>query len=167
MKTKTKNILIVIGVFAALIIFVGVVTSGFKNWGVGRTVNEDNLYTAECMTLKDTDDGYGVKITVNEDGSFKVKGTATKDVDYEIGTVTLDKGTYTITAFEDASRSTVYVSANYDGLVTCADFSDNTFTIAADDTEVTLTLHVFTDAKLNDTIYPVIVSGEEPGEFYK
>ena len=47
-----------------------------------------------------------------------------------------------------------------------ADFTGNTFTIGQDNTTVTLKLHVAADTEINKTVYPVIVSGEESGDYF-
>ena len=164
----------------AVILVVGVLgwaTGGFQSFdkdsiksNTARKVNPDNLFTAECVSLKDTNDGYGVQLTVNDNGSIKMKGTATADKAYVIGKVKLAEGTYTVTALDGASLGTAYVSVKIGSASTevNADFTPGKqITIAADDTEVTLTLHVVKDAELDATVYPVIVEGTEDGKFFK
>ena len=170
-KKATIGVLIAVVLLAAVCVgLLSHFTDGFQK-SLGRSVNEDNLYTAECMSLKDSEDGSGIKINVNDDGSFKVRGKASEDVEYEIGTLILDAGTYTISAVDGASKSKIYVTANVGGIVHYADFTGDedgkTFTVAADDIEVVLTLHIVADETIAKTVYPVIVSGEEEGSFYK
>ena len=153
--------LVMMAIFGAVMKF----TNNFTEVDFSRPLNEDNLYTAECMTLTDRNDGNGIVITVNENGSFKVKGTADEDIDEVIGKVTLQPGTYTVNAVDEGTKNTIYVTAEFDGVTKHADFTDKTFTLEAE-TEVTLILHIVKDTVVNKTVYPVIVSGEESGSFF-
>lgn len=174
MKKTTRTTIIICLLMGLALGAVGWLTTGFSDFSkeaisdkFDKPVNEDNLYTAECMTLKDTNDGSGIIIKTNEDGSFKVEGIASSAATYEIGTVILNKGTYTLTAVSGGSKNTVYVSAEIGSITVNADFTGNTFEIAADNTEVTLVLNVAADTEVNKTVYPVIVPGTESGKFYK
>ena len=174
MKKTTRTTIIICLLMGLALGAIGWLTTGFSDFSkeaisdkFDKPINEKNLYTAECMTLKDTNDGSGIVITTNEDGSFKVTGSSAESVTYEIGTVTLDKGTYTLSALSGGSKNTIYVSAEIGSLSINADFTGNTFEIAADDTEVTLLLHIVKDIEVNKTVYPVIVPGTESGKFYQ
>lgn len=171
MKKKPTWLGVVVLILAALTVF-GVLmtlTDNFTTAEISRPLNEDNYYTASCMTLEDTNDGSGIIIDVKDNGSIKVKGKTSEDVDYTIGTVVLNKGTYTLNAVSGAALNSVYVTASYgSGTVSVvnADFTGNTFTIGQDNTTVTLKLHVAADTEVNKTVYPVIVSGEESGDYF-
>ena len=174
-KSSTVKIICIILVPVLLCGFLGWLTGGFQNFdseSVGDKfapeVNDKNLYTAECMTLKDRNAGDGIVVTVNDDGSFKVKGTASEDITFEIGEVTLNEGTYTLTALKGASKASAYVKCVSDaGLDVYADFTGNTFTVNTDNTVVTLGFAISEGTEINATVYPVIVAGEEAGDFYK
>ena len=153
--------LVMLALFGAVLKF----TNNFTEVDFSRPLNENNQYTAECMTIKDSNDGNGIVISVNENGSFKVKGTATEDITKEIGKVKLAPGTYTATAIDGGAKNTVYVTYEFDGVTGHADFTDRTFTVEVE-TEVTLTLHIEKDSVINCTVYPVIVEGEANGSFF-
>ena len=175
MTKRTMNTILICLVFALAVGFIGWMTNGFQDWTKDnakdhftRKVNPDNLYTADVVTLESSNDGHGVAITVNDDGSIRIKGTASQQYVKVIGKVTLDKGEYTFTALENASLNTVYVTAVGGSVMTSADFTpNNTFTVSADDTEVTLTLYIEKGAVVDTIVYPVIVSGNESGDFYQ
>lgn len=135
----------------------------------GRKVNEDNLYTVECLELYDTNDGDGISVDVDEKkGGIKLNGTANVDKTYTVGTVTVPAGTYTLTACDGASRAGVYVTASAGSTTYNFDFTpDNTVQISEEVT-LTITIHVAEDAELNNVwILPVIVEGDEAADFYK
>lgn len=168
MKKKPTWLGVVCLVLAALTVF-GVamsLTDNFTTTDISRPLNDDNFYTASCMTLEDTNDGSGIIVDVKDNGSIKLKGTASDDVDYTIGSVTLNKGTYTFTAVSGAALNSVYVTATVGSTVHNADFTGNTFEITSDNTVVTLEVHIAADTEINKTVYPVIVSGDEAGDFF-
>ncbi len=130
-----------------------------------RELNENNLYTSECITITDRNDGNGIKLTVNENGSISIKGKADSAIEYDIAEVTLKAGKYTFTALDDASLKTAYVSLDLEGVDFNADFTGNTFTVV-EDTTVTLTIHIAEGTEINATVYPVIVEGDEAGSYF-
>ena len=133
----------------------------------GKKLNEDNLYTVECKTLEDSNDGYGVIIDVDEKkGGIKLDGTASKDMTFVVGKVALKEGTYTLTACEQASMNGIYVTASYASVTHNFDFTPNQMTLE-NDTEVTITIHIAEGTKLNNVwVLPVIVEGTEAGSYY-
>ena len=173
---------IVLVLVSTLVIgIIGNVTNGFQDFdketieeNMSPKVNEDNLYTAANCSLVDTNDGNGVVISVDEKTgalSLDGKNTSTDILTYEIGKVTLNRGTYTMTAISGASRQGAYVTASVAGDSTAKYFDftpGNTIEITSDSVEVTLTLHIaFGAAFANKAVLPVIVPGEESGQFYK
>ena len=177
MKKTTKTTLLIVAVCMAAMLFLGFATAGFTQWStdeikdnVSRKVNPDNYYTVECLALEDKNTGSGVKINVNEkNGAITIDGVAEVDITETVGTVTLDKGTYTLTAIPGASTATVYMTATVNGTVYKFDFNpSNTISIAADDTDVVLKVHIEEDAELNNVVVlPTIVEGNEAGSYWK
>ena len=172
------NTKIIIGVLVACLLMgaIGWISTGFTDFtkdGISGkfepTVNEDNFFNVECVTLKSGNSGDGVTVTVNDDGSVKVKGkneNKTDSLEYTIGTVTLEPGTYTFTALDGASKNGSLVVAVDGETEYCADFGENTFTLDSE-TELVIKLVIKPDVEINSTVYPVIVEGDEPGDFYK
>ena len=132
-------------------------------------VNPDNYYSAAEIVLTTQNDGNGVSVEVNErTGAIVLNGKAEDDLTYLVGTVTLNEGTYTFTAIDEASKNTVYVKATINEVDHYFDFTGNTFDIAADETEVTISICVKIGTELDNVkVLPTIVEGEESGKFYK
>ena len=171
---------IVLVLVSTLVIgIIGNVTNGFQDFdketieeNMSPKVNADNLYTAANCSLVDTNDGYGVTVSVDEKtGAISLNGKCTASRSYEIGKVTLTKGTYTLTAISGAARNGAYVTLAIPGDSTLQYFDfepDNTINITSDSVEVTIFLNIAEGAEFgNKAVLPVIVSGEEPGQFYK
>ena len=141
-------------------------TNGLQEFDMSRPLNEDNLYSADLLELKSGNPGDGVAFNVNDNGSFKVKGKADANVSYKIADITLDQGTYTITALEGASKGGACVEIDMLGSTYHADFTDNTIIVVEDDTTITLTLKISEGTEINATIYPVIVEGNEAADYF-
>ncbi len=176
MRKSTKTTLIIVVISMAVVMLLGFATSGFTNWNKDdmkaqfeKQVNPDNFYTADCLLDFSSNDGYGIVFEVDQEtGAIKVDGVAKQDYTVEVAKVTLDKGTYTFTAVEDAGRTTMYMNVSNGSVDFNCDFSGNTVTIENDNTVLTLELHIVKDTKVsNVTVLPVIVAGEEAGEFFK
>ncbi len=174
-KTQSKTIFTVI-VIVAIMMFafaaVSFITSGFTKFKPDEKIaNEDNFYTQAEITLKDTKDGNGVTINIDDNGAIKLggKSTASDELEYTIGTVTLDQGSYTLMACSKASFAGVYVTATAGSDVTYFDFTPgNVLNISTDDTVVTLTLVIAEGATVNNIkVLPVIYTGDEAIDFYK
>ena len=137
------------------------------NGGIfNRDLNEDNLIKAENYLVKDEDDNdKGITVTVKEDGTIKLNGTAKEDDEYTVAEVVLQPGTYTISG----------VKSDKDGYGLKAVFGTNehfagtkteTFTVTTA-TTVSIVIYAVEDTFcLNTTIRPVLVAGDEAGEFY-
>ena len=175
-RVTNKGLIIGLIVVLAIVVAGGFITAGFTIFNPDEIrdyhapeLNEDNLYTAEYLTIEDTNTGYGVKLDVNEDnGSIKLSGKATADIDKQFATFTLDAGTYTFTAVEDGSKTSYCVYAKVGGEIVYADFTPaNTFEVNADNTTVELYISVIEGTEVNNMVYPVIVSGEEAGSFFE
>lgn len=134
----------------------------------GRKLNEDNLYTLECITLQDSNDGSGVKVDVDEKkGGVLLNGTASVDMTYTVGKLNLAAGQYTITALENASLAGIYVTLDVNNTSYNFDFTPgNTITLEAD-SEATITIHIAEGVELSGVwVLPVIVAGETSGDYY-
>lgn len=176
MKKTTKRTVLICSIFMAAIMLLGFVTAGFQQWSIdemkdnaARKVNPDNFYTAECLTLVDSNTGDGIAVDVNEkNGVITLDGTADTDITLDVGSVVLNKGEYTLTAIDGASNATIYMTATVSGEETKFDFTPgNTITISADNTSVDLTIYIKQDTKLNNLkVLPVIVEGEESASYW-
>ena len=136
----------------------------------GQKPNEANVYTVECMTLKNSNDGRGITVDVDDrTGAIKLNGKATEDIAYTVGKVNLKEGTYTLTAIDGAAKNSVYVTVDINGTAYSFDFTPgNTITVNGDFTDCTITLHIVEGAELrNVSVLPTIVEGDEAQNFYK
>lgn len=185
-RTKRVSVWLVLGIVVVAMFavgFIGNITSGFQNFGADEIadklhpINEDNLYTAECLQLTDQNDGTGLVIDVDETkGIVKVSGTPSVTSSKLIGTITLDPGTYTFTAIgADAAKNSANVTLDVTGgMKVYADFTSassgntyySTFTIE-EETTFTINFNYTADAVIDCTVLPVIVKGTEAGNFYK
>ncbi len=171
---QKKTMWITLGVVLIMFIAFGVIssmTAGFTNWEPEEAkVNPNNLYSTVELAIKDSNTGDGIVVDVDEEtGAMKFKGTATKDLEYVVGTVTLDKGTYTFNASDKASNSTMYITATAGSQVIKSDFTPgNTFDVAVDGTEFEIVVHIVKGTTLyNVDILPVIYTGDEAVDFYE
>lgn len=177
MKKSTRKTIIICAIFMAAVMLLGFVTAGFQQWSIdemkenaSRKVNPDNLYTAECLTLVDSNTGDGIVVEVNEkNGVISLDGKANTDITLEVGSVVLDAGNYTLTAIDGASNTTIYMTATIDSTVYKFDFTPgNTIAVTSDNTTVTLRIHIEQDTELNDLqVLPVIVEGKESASYWK
>ena len=179
---KTKKKLKIVGWIAgimAVVLCLGAIAGGMGILKLDKEaakdkllpkVNPDNYYSTAAISIEDMNDGNGITVEVEErTGAITLDGTAEEDLTYTIGTVTLDAGEYVLTAVDGASKNTVYVSATANGNSTNFDFRPgNTLVVEADDTVVTLTIHITYGTKLNNVkVLPCISGGDEPVSFYK
>ena len=175
-RVTNKGLIIALIITLAVVAVGGFVTAGFTIFRPDEIkdhftpgLNEANLYTAEHLTIEDTNTGYGVKIDVQDNGSIKLNGKASAEISKTFAMLSLNKGTYTLTAVDGSNIASYYVTADVGGEEFKADFTpDNTFEVIADNTTVALTLHIAKDADVSGVVvYPVIVSGEEAGSFFE
>ena len=169
---KNKNTLMFVGVALALVILCGAVMNLYGAFDK-KEANPENLVGIEAIgeddypISKEGNTGYGVTIDVNDLGAIKVKGTATgADLVWDVCTVKLAAGTYTLTAGVDDVSKFGYAVRLDDGKngYIYADI-DDTFTVSAE-TTYTLQVYVAEDTKVNTTFYPVLVEGASEGDFY-
>lgn len=159
-----------IGAVAIVLVLVtcGITASLVNKYGP-KDLNEDNLYTVECITLEDDKDGK-LEIDVNEKTGAIVLNGKSGDTEktYEIGKIDLEAGTYTLTAIEDVSVETVYVTITVNQTVYNFDIKgENTITIDANAEDCVITLHVMPKIVFEDLeILPVIVEGNKAADFY-
>ena len=175
MKKSTRKTVIIVAVAMLAVVILGSVTSGFQKWGIDdiknsltADVNPDNYYTVDCMSLVDTDEGYGVYIDVDEDtGAIVLDGKAQQDITATVGTVHLKPGEYTLTSLKGASRSSVYLTLSGNSINADFDFKPaNTISITTEG-DYTITLKIADEAEFkNVTILPVIVEGDTAGSFW-
>ena len=176
MKKTTKRTVLICSIFMAAIMLLGFVTAGFQQWSIdemkdnaARKVNPDNFYTAECLTLVDSNTGDGIVVNVNEkNGVITLDGTADTDITLDVGTVVLNKGEYTLTAIDGASNATIYMTAKIGSTEYKFDFTPgNTITVASDNTNVSLSIYIKEETKLDNLkILPVIVAGDESASYW-
>ena len=144
------------------------VNEGKQDEYFGRKLNEDNLYTVECMDLTDSNTGNGIVVDVDEKkGGILLDGKASADTTYTVGTVTLAEGKYTLTAVDGASLSGVYVTLTYGNTTANFDFyPGNTIEIEGE-AVATITIHIAEGVELDNVwVLPVIVAGDEAGDYY-
>lgn len=119
--------------------------------------------------------GYGVTVTVKDTGAVKVSGTATADVIFELipEGIKLEAGeTYTLSAgVKSATYNGYHVRLHNITTTTDADkyiYADLDGTFTAPNSTDTYVLEVFIgeDTRVNATFYPVLVEGDDAGEFY-
>ena len=173
-KNQKKTMGITIGAVAALLVVFAVLsafTSGFTNFEVPvPTINPDNFYSNAELVIVDSNNGNGVRVDVDENtGALEFDGTAAVDLTYTVGTVVLNKGTYTLTASNKTSLAGIYVTAEHDDDVEYFDFTpSNTIDVVSDGTEYTIVVHIAKGTSLNHVdILPVISSGDEIVDFYE
>ena len=181
MKLSVNGKIIIAVLCCVLLVgVIGWMTTGFTDFTkesvadkFASEVNEKNFHQPENCSLKSSNDGDGIVVTVNKDGSVELDGqntSKTTDKTYTIGTVTLDKGTYTFTALKGASKAKAYVTLEYakgsEVTIINADFTGNTFEIPSDATVCTLKVTIRPEVEINATVLPVIIPGEEAGAYY-
>ena len=177
-KRKNKWLTVIAAVFG-IVTVLGVVAGGMGILNIDKdkaeetflpSISESNYYSTAEVTIKDMNDGNGVKVTVNDKtGAITLNGKAEESLTYNVGTVELDKGEYTLTAINVASKNTVYLTATSGETTYNFDFvPGNTIEIDADGTVFTLKLHIAEGADLSNVkVLPTIVSGDTAGDFYR
>ena len=172
--TKSQKKTMIITLAVTLILFIGFgmissMTQGFTDFEIEPTVNESNFYADIELDIVDRHDPKGLKVSVEEEtGAFTLNGKPTEAINYTVGTIVLNKGEYKLEALDNASHAGVYLTATANGKTVDFDFTpDNVLTIASDNTEVTIEVHVAKDVQLNSVkVLPVIYTGNESVDFY-
>lgn len=172
--SQKKSVWLTVGIVTLLLVafaLCSAMTAGFTDWEPKQpTVNPDNYYSTVELELESCRPGDGIIITVDENtGAIELDGKATKDLEYVVGTVTLNKGTYNLTSSDVTSNAGVYVTATTGSDVTYFDFTPhNVVEVAADNTVYTITIHINEGTSLYHVdILPVIAAGEDTVNFYE
>lgn len=168
------GIVVIFATLLASLSFIGHLSDGFDNMNVKdwdlRERNEDNLLKNEFEGYNKGDgisatvDKYGV-VTLN--GEYKGEGSAR----IALGSVNLSAGQYTISGDTKGSNYTyrliaVSTSGDTETILGTSGLDDATFTLAAS-TTVSVVIEVFPEYQLNNVkIAPVLVSGDEAGDFF-
>ena len=176
-NVRRKRIWKTVGIIAAVVAIVALV-AGVAVVGLSamRERNPDNLIKVDDDYMESIENnGKGLSVDVKEDGTIKLKGKPTASDQFIVKTFVLDAGTYTISGLENPDLTKILLGVMWgsDGNVSkaYAGLDSQTFTFA-EATEVTVFIDVYADAEDSDiewqnrTIRPVIVEGDEPGEFY-
>ena len=172
-KTKDKIIIIIVCVLLtfALCTLFGFLTNG--TWNVNdmelRSVNEDNLIKVDSYDVEDLNTGLGYTIDVTENGQIKISGENETEESQQIKVqeLTLAKGTYTFSSGVKGTSKNGYNMAIVIGENTYyADFgTDSTFTVEEEAT-VTVYINIGAKTECNVTFSPVLIEGEEAGDFF-
>lgn len=172
--SQKKSVWLTVGIVVLLLVafaLCSAMTAGFTDWEPKQpTVNPDNYYSTVDLELESCNPGDGIVITVDDaTGAIELNGTATGDLEYVVGTVTLDKGTYNLTSSNKTSKAGIYVTAKSGSTETYFDFTtDNVIEVADDNTVYTITIHINEGTTLNHVdILPVIAAGEDTVSFYE
>lgn len=177
MSRTTKRMFVWTALVLALVIGLGALTSGFTSWKPDdikgkfeKKRNEDNLITSEVVKLKSgkstTSD---VRYDVDENFVVTLNGVASAQEDLVYGKIVLPAGTYCFTGAPDSTNKTYILGLRKTGttgdLTTRSDVG--VFTVATS-TTYDIVIRVMENCSFNDVkIYPVIVSGDTPGEFWQ
>lgn len=168
-KGKIKKILKIVGIVAVVALIGGMALSLVNN---SRQRNDDNLIKVDDTYIQSQKTNYGLEVTVENDGTIKLKGNTSANEELPVQTLTLPAGTYTISGINKVDLSKMTLCAKWGGNVAHAGTGSETFTLE-NETEVTISIIIeaaedgeSTIAFENRIIRPVLVEGEEPGEFY-
>jgi len=180
-KKRIKNIALSLLLVLALVLPMGmIVSSGAAEWKDINPIswfkherNPDNLITTESYILDEqTTNGYGINIKLKDDGRMVLNGRMKyeKDKAYytTFATVTLKAGTYTLSGLDNASFNTYGYYFSVNGAEAVPVITDKQFVIEQDNTPVSIGFYVYDGEILfNKTLAPVLVAGNQAGEFYK
>lgn len=177
---KKKNLKSTLGIIAICVLLssavlgiIAGVTDGFQNFEF-RQVNEDNFINVDNYVS--TLDGYkqdGLKVSVNDDGVIAVTGEneTETDVEIEVCSVTLKADEYTLSCeakgIDDKTYYLVARMGTGDDVEEIVIDSDKSKTFEVD-TETTFTIYIVVcdGEKIDTTFKPVLVEGDEVGNFY-
>ena len=177
---KKKNLGKTIGLIAicvlcctAILGIIAGVTDGFQDYEF-REVNEDNLINVDnyVATLEDkrTD---GLKVEVNDDGVIAITGEnkSETDVEIEVCSVELKADEYTLSCeakgIDDKTYYLIARTGEGDTATTITVDSEKgeTFKVEAEAT-YTIYIVVCDGEEIDTTFKPVLVEGDEAGDFY-
>ena len=138
-----------------------------------RERNPDNLIKVDENYAISRKTGYGLEVVVDDDGTIRLKGQTSKNEQIIVQTVTLPAGEYTISGIEDPNLAKIVLKATWGtGNVAYAGLEDKIVLEEETAVEVSIDIQGCEDGEntiswKNATIRPVIVAGDEPGDFYK
>ena len=181
-KNTLKLVALVVAIcaaFSALTVFAGKKTAGFTQDVTidnltKKELNEDNLYSADALSISKYNTGAGVVVEAEKDGVIVIDGKLGGDnaLDIKIGSIDLKAGTYAMTTHANAGTYSAYMYATADNGSTKLAFdfggvdTDGVFEIATADT-YDLYIHIEPDVEFGHVhFYPTIVEGDEIGNFY-
>ena len=170
---KTKNFLIIVAAILVTVITLSVLGSlsdGFSNWDTStwqlRDRNKENLLSGK---FTDYNPGNGITAKAKDDGTIILDGEyvgSESSVVIPVEVVALSEGTYTFTGAPKGSTGTYNLQLVYDGKTVYSDFDGCTFKLESA-ASVTVQIVVYPKVEINNvTIRPVIVAGDEAGDFY-
>ena len=132
--------------------------------------NEENLIEVNDSYIKEGTNNKGVSWKVSDDGTVKLFGSASTADSIVVQTLELPAGTYTYSVGNskvNVDKYYSYVSAN--GVEYIAGTTDDTFELVEDST-VQVVICWLEGTEFNEiigvTFRPVIVEGENAGEFF-
>ena len=138
-------------------------------FGVLQERNENNLLKVDDTYIKSQSLINGIELDVMEDGAIHIHGDPSNNATVIIQQVKLSAGTYTISGIEKLDTGKMMLCVVYgSGSSAIAGDSSATFTLTEEET-VSVELHFVKDAEIhyaNRIIRPVLVEGDEVGEFY-
>ena len=168
MKQKTKRTIKRIALILAVALVGGIMGSMVAGGTslFNRDLNEDNLIKVENYLIQDEDDnGNGIEVTVKEDGTIKLNGTAKSDDEYTVTEILLQPGTYTMSGVKSDKKG-AGLKAVFGANEHYAGTSSDTFVLETA-TTVSIVVYAVEDTFcLNKTIRPVLVAGDDAGDFY-
>lgn len=177
LTSKHKRWISVIAIVLAAIFmcsWIGFASDGFQEKDISKWVvrdrNENNILKG---TFEDYNAGDGITAKGKNDGTIVLDGTYKGADDFvviPVESVPLDSGTYTLSGTDKGTNQTYYLRAQYNdasGAVAYAKADFNgTFTITSAQ-QVIITLVACKDVELNNIkVQPVLVAGNEIGDFY-
>ena len=184
MRNINLSTVAIIGIILASVIVCGVfvkLTDGFNDFSFQPDLNEENLFFEKIEDGRiygnDQVDAIAKNGAITLNGSIVTTGTGTAVLSdpIELCTITLEKGTYTFTCFENPDRQQYYAVATYGENMWYADWEEAPYNPTNDPsllgrtvtlteaTDVTFYIYFCEGATLkNVKASPVVVPGSEP-----
>lgn len=159
--------------------FISLRTNSFQNPNAlfERKRNEDNLLQpgedGNYLLTEQKVSKENMTVTPKANGALVISGYNKYGegsyLEYDVATVTLKKGTYTLSSgYKQASEFGIYLVASYDDTEIPGDVGEakGTFTLEKE-TAVTVSLRVYVaEDKWDATVYPTLVAGDKAGSFW-
>lgn len=168
MKNKTKRLIKRVCMIIVVVVLGGLIASFaiISAKGFDKDLNPDNLISVGYLIEDDENNGRGIDISVNDDGVIRLNGKATSDDEFSVCFLTLQPGVYTISGLE-SNLDGVSLKAIYNGNSSAVSgLKNDTFVLeSASSVEIVISIKEGTRC-WNKTIRPVLVKGDEPGDWY-